>query len=482
MLFNSLEFLVFFVGVTGLYYALPWRWRWKMLLAASCVFYMAFVPVYILILGTTILIDWWMGMRIEASQDPAWRKVLLVVSILSTCAVLFVFKYFDFFASTVNQVQGWLGLAPSLPLAGLLLPIGLSFHTFQSLSYVVEVYRGKQKAEHNLGIYSLYVMFYPQLVAGPIERPQNLLHQFYVEHRFDLRTVAPGLLMITWGFFKKMVISDRASEYVDMVYGPTWSNQPSLALLVATLLFAVQIYADFSGYSSIAIGCAQVMGFKLMRNFRHPYFASGVSDFWARWHISLSTWFKDYVYIPLGGNRVSVPRHALNLLLTFTLSGLWHGANWTFLAWGAWNGVLLVVEHHLAPLLRTRALTRWLNRVVFVSAVVLGWVFFRARSMEQALGIYERLFFHWKLDLATLQHTVLQFTGDNTSLGVGLVTLGLIGGMFVAEYLAETRDLTRRFFRRDSPLVLVGAATVVLVQVILLFGVLRSSSFIYFQF
>ncbi len=482
MLFNSLEFCVFLIVVTSLYYALPWRWRWKMLLLASCIFYMAFIPAYILILFITILIDYVLGMKIEDAQQPGRRKTLLVLSIVSTCAVLFIFKYFNFFVHTANQIQATIGLGTAWPLAHIILPIGLSFHTFQSLSYVVEVYRGHQKAERNFGIYSLYVMFYPQLVAGPIERPQRLLHQFYEDHKFQVENLANGLLMIAWGFFKKMVIADRAAVYVNNVYGQGWEGQPAPALLLATLLFAVQIYADFSGYSSIAVGCARLMGMQLMRNFHHPYFARSVADFWTRWHISLSTWFRDYVYIPLGGNRVSLPRHYVNLLVTFAISGLWHGANWTFVVWGVYNGVLLIVEQMTAALFTRNALLRWVWRALTLAAVVLGWVFFRAVSMEQAGGILGRIFSPWHLDRASLQATVLQFAGDNTSLAVGAVTLLLIAAMFAVEWKMEYGGWSQKIAPASGPLWVKGALTVLLFQLIMLFGVLQSSSFIYFQF
>jgi alginate O-acetyltransferase complex protein AlgI len=482
MLFNSLEFCVFLIVVTSLFYLLPWKWRWKMLLAASCIFYMAFIPYYIAILFVTILIDYVLGIRIEQEHRAGPKRALLVLSIVSTCAVLFIFKYLNFFAATANSLQALLGLSSNMPLAHIILPIGLSFHTFQSLSYVIEVYRGHQKAERNFGIYSLYVMFYPQLVAGPIERPQRLLHQFYEDHKFEVQNLANGLLMIAWGFFKKMVIADRAAVYVNNVYGTGWEWQPAPALVMATLLFAIQIYADFSGYSSIAVGCARMMGIQLMRNFHHPYFAKSVADFWTRWHISLSTWFRDYVYIPLGGNRVSVPRHYVNLLITFTISGLWHGANWTFVVWGAYNGFLLMFEQLVSRAFQKNAVLRWLWRTAAVAALILGWVFFRAMDMTQAWGILRRMFSPWSLDRTSLQATVLPFVGDNTSLAVGAVTVLLIAAMLFVEWKMEFRGWTPKIAPLESPLWLKGAITVMLFQLIMLFGVLQSSSFIYFQF
>jgi D-alanyl-lipoteichoic acid acyltransferase DltB (MBOAT superfamily) len=482
MLFNSLQFCIFFIVVTGLYFLLPWKHRWKMLLAASCVFYMAFVPAYILVLSATILIDYWMGIRIAASRGVL-RRTYLWISIVTTCLVLFVFKYYNFFALTVQQLQTAMGLPANIPIASLILPIGLSFHTFQSLSYVIEVYRGHQEAEHNLGIYALYVMFYPQLVAGPIERPQNLLHQFYENHRFSLDNFSQGMLLIAWGFFQKMVIADRSAAYVNTVYGK-WNSYSGLSLLVASLLFSVQIYADFSGYSTIAIGCARVMGFRLMRNFNHPYFSRSISEFWKRWHISLSTWFRDYLYIPLGGNRCAQARCFMNLLLTFTISGLWHGANWTFIVWGAYNGLLLIIEIVIRPFtsrLGNSTLADALRRVCVIALTCIGWVFFRAPHMSDAFHILGRIAGARLFSRQDWMEAALAFTGANTAFAVGMTTLILITFFFTIEWVQERGGIppqprTSLEWRRAA------LATVVLCQVVLMFGVLRSSAFIYFQF
>jgi alginate O-acetyltransferase complex protein AlgI len=479
MLFNSLQFCAFFVIVTVAYFVLPWRMRWLMLLSASCIFYMAFIPAYIVILFTTILIDYWMGIKI-ADASGRRRRIYLQVSIVATCLVLFVFKYFNFFALTVRQLQGLFGADASFPIGHIILPIGLSFHTFQSLSYVIEVYRGHQKPERHFGIYALYVMFYPQLVAGPIERPQNLLHQFYEDHKFDLEDFSQGLQKIAWGFFMKMVIADRAATVVNSVYG-SWAKSDGLTLLMATVMFAVQIYADFAGYSSIAIGCARVMGIHLMQNFNHPYFSRSIAEFWKRWHISLSTWFKDYVYIPLGGNRVSMPRHFVNLIITFGVSGLWHGANWTFVVWGVYNGVLLVVESLLPKNLVPH---NWfgsaLRRGATLGLTLIGWVFFRAPNLSVALGILRRIGMHTRFNMHSIQSVILSFRGDNTSLAVCITTLLFIALMFVGEWAAEHhwKAVPPRLIGWKYP----AFATVALFQIILMFGILRASSFIYFQF
>ncbi|MFL5801417.1 MAG: MBOAT family O-acyltransferase, partial [Roseiflexaceae bacterium] len=281
MLFNSLQFCAFFFVVTSLFFILPHRWRWLLLLAASCYFYMAFIPIYILILILIIIIDYIAGIFIERAQGNT-RKYLLVVSIVANVGVLFVFKYFNFLASSLTGIVSVISQQAVLPISlRLILPIGLSFHTFQSMSYTIEVYRGNQKAERHFGIYALYVMFYPQLVAGPIERPQNLLHQFRERHDFDYQRVTDGLKLMAWGMFKKVVIADRLAVFVNEIYQSPRGYQGWL-LIIGTVFFAFQIYCDFSGYSDIAIGAAQVMGFKLMNNFRRPYFATSIADFWTR--------------------------------------------------------------------------------------------------------------------------------------------------------------------------------------------------------
>jgi len=299
MLFNSLEFAVFFPVVAALYFVLPQRHRVALLLVSSCIFYMAFIPAYILILGVTIAIDYCAGIWLERTEEDRLRRLVLITSIAATCAVLFVFKYFYFVVNNAIWLTGIFGWRLTGPSINIILPIGLSFHTFQSLSYVIEVYRRRQKAEHNFLVYATYVMFFPQLVAGPIERPQNLLHQFYERHEFDYLRITSGLKRMAWGFFKKLVVADRLALYVNDVYANPQAHN-GLQLSIATVFFAYQIYCDFSGYSDIAIGSARVLGFRLMENFRSPYHSGSVAEFWQRWHISLSTWFRDYIYIPLG--------------------------------------------------------------------------------------------------------------------------------------------------------------------------------------
>ncbi len=395
MLFNSAQFLVFFPVVTALYFLLPQRWRWAWLLAASCWFYMALVPVYILILAFTILVDYAAGLAIEGAEGPR-RKRFLVLSLIANIGVLAFFKYVDFANDNLAALARLLDWNYPLRHLRILLPIGLSFHTFQSMSYTIEVFRGHQRAERHLGIFALYVMFYPQLVAGPIERPQNLLHQLRERHGFDCGRAARGLVLILWGLVKKCVVADRLAPLVDRVYDHPGAGAGNPVLL-ATVFFAVQIYCDFSGYSDVARGSAEVMGVRLMRNFNSPYLSRSIGEFWTRWHISLSTWFKDYFYVPLGGNRAGPRRWACNIMATFLLSGLWHGANWTFAVWGALNGLYILLARWTEGPRRTLRLDRLprVRAVLEISATFaltcLAWVFFRANHVSDGFLFARRI-------------------------------------------------------------------------------------------
>lgn len=436
MLFNSLHFVLFFLIITPIYFWLPHIHRWKLLLAASCYFYMIFLPIYILILGFTIVIDYYAGIYIEKSEGEK-RKKFLVISLIANIGVLSFFKYYNFLNENLTTFLDFTGIGNKLPYLMILLPVGLSFHTFQAMSYTIEVYRGNQKAEKHFGIYALYVMFYPQLVAGPIERPQNILHQFYKKQNFEYQRVADGLKQMAWGFFKKIVIADRIAPFVNTVYDMP-EQYSGLTLVLATVFFSIQIYCDFSGYSDIAIGAAKVMGFDLMKNFDAPYFSQSVAEFWKRWHISLSTWFRDYFYISLGGNRVVKWRWYYNLLLTFLLSGLWHGASWTYVIWGGLNGIYLIVESFTANF-RTKFFTligiintKFLAILgVFFTYVLicLAWVFFRARNVENAIYILKNIPKNWSESLGVLA---------NSNLGLDLygylIAFFSIGLLFFVEF------------------------------------------------
>jgi alginate O-acetyltransferase complex protein AlgI len=466
MLFNSFAFLVFFPVVTILFFILPHRFRWILLLAASCLFYMFFIPVYIFILICMILIDYAAGILIENSSQH--KKLWLTASIIANIGTLAFFKYYNFFVHDINDAFNthWV-------LLHIILPIGLSFHTFQALSYTIEVYRGNYKAERHICLYALYVMFYPQLVAGPIERPQHLFHQFKTEQHFKWQNILDGVRLMLWGFFKKLVIADRLSAYVAAMFDHPNHYHP-LNVWIGVFFFMIQIYCDFSGYSDIAIGSAKTMGFELMLNFNKPYFAVNLRDYWHRWHISLSTWFRDYVYKPLGGSLKSNGRTIINIMIVFTLSGLWHGAGWNFIVWGVLNGVGLVV-FNLArkkyPM--KKGIATFLGWVTTMLFVFFGWIFFRATSFNNAIAVMKNMFANNNTKFTT---NILynNFSYGNTNL---LLVALCIAGMFMIEKLYDPRLLSMN--KNATKDILFCTASILL---ILFFGVFTKQSFIYFQF
>lgn len=341
MLFNSYEFLVFFPVVVATYYALPSRWRWALLLVASYVFYAAWRIEYLILIVASTGVDYFAGIRMGRATDRKGRRPWLILSLIVNLGILFAFKYANFFGESFQAVLDFADLARDVPTLSVLLPVGISFYTFQTLSYTIDVYRGERPPEHHLGYFALYVSFFPQLVAGPIERSTHLLPQLRTTHRLSYDNVTWGLTKMSYGFFKKMVVADRLGLYVDAVYGNP-AGATSVSVVLATFFFAFQIYCDFSGYTDIAVGAARTMGVDLMENFRRPYLSRSIREFWSRWHVSLSTWFRDYLYIPLGGNRVVRWRWYTNIFVVFVVSGLWHGAAWTFIIWGAFHGAYLV--------------------------------------------------------------------------------------------------------------------------------------------
>jgi D-alanyl-lipoteichoic acid acyltransferase DltB (MBOAT superfamily) len=488
MLFNSAAFLYFFLIVTALYFALGHAARIYLLLVASFVFYMWLIPVYATILVLLIFIDYFAGILIDRSAGGR-RKAWLAVSLLANVGLLGFFKYYNFANENLTALLAQLGRSNLLPYLDMALPVGLSFHTFQSMSYTIEVYRGHEKAERSLPIYAIYVMFFPQLVAGPIERPQNLLHQFRSHHAFSFPRFAGGMRLIVWGLFKKVAIADLVAAAVTTVYGDPQRYSGPL-LLLATFFFTIQIYCDFSGYSDIALGTARILGYDLMVNFRQPYFATSISEFWRRWHISLSTWFRDYLYIPLGGNRVSAARNGFNLLTVFVVSGLWHGAAWTFVLWGLLHGVYLIAGL-LAAAAWARlagagagaggqggggrsggplALVRW--AVVFV-LVMLSWVLFRAKSLGDAWHIYSHLG-----DWSGFQAADLWVIGlPRFEMVLAFALIGLLFAVDAA--LRFDPPFVRRLWALRS---FRWPCYLGLVYGIACFAVLRKVEFIYFQF
>jgi len=437
-----------------------------MLLIASCVFYCYFIPAYLLILIFTIVVDYYAGILIEEGKSN--KKLWLVCSIVANVGILAVFKYFNFFISNINEAFG-----ANVPLLNIILPVGLSFHTFQAMSYTIEVYKGNFKAERNIGIYALYVLFYPQLVAGPIERPQNVLPQIRSQHKFSSENLLDGLRLMTWGFFKKLVIADKASQYVDIVYKNPHEYH-ALNVCLAIFLFSIQIYCDFSGYTDIARGAARTMGFRLMVNFERPLFSKSIREFWQRWHISLSSWFRDYVYIPLGGNRVKTPKMILNLAIVFGLSGLWHGAGWNFIIWGLMHAVFVIISLFL---LRKNILVRNIFGLIITNFLVAyALVFFRNPSVQHAVDIICSSFKFSNGNVFSLgvnsNHNEASISSHNMA-----ALLFFIAFMFFYEWRTDASLFKMKKYPFIDTLWFVGV-----ISCIILFGVFTKETFIYFQF
>lgn len=453
---------------------------------------MAFVPIYIVILGGTIVIDYVAGILLERNEGRK-RKLLLVISLISNIGVLAAFKYYNFLNDNLTLLLHLVHYSNPLPYLNILLPIGLSFHTFQAMSYTIEVYRGNQKAERNFGIYALYVMFYPQLVAGPIERPQNMLHQFYEEHKFNYNNVSTGLKLMAWGLFKKVVIADRLAIMVNTVYSQPQQYQ-GIPLIIATVFFSFQIYCDFSGYSDIAIGSARVMGFDLMQNFNRPYFSKSVSEFWRRWHISLSTWFRDYLYIPLGGNRVIKWRWYYNLFITFLISGLWHGANWTFIVWGALHGVYLVFAIITQPfkesiknsvgLNRHKAIDNLAGMCITFLLITIAWVFFRANTISDAWYVVT----HFHIGILGQLKAIVSNNNFQRSqyLYLGqdkwVFIIGILSVLVMEAVHLKQRNTSMQVYIERLPVLVRWSGYYALILAIVFLGVFTGSKFIYFQF
>ncbi len=486
MLFNSLQFLLFFPIVTIIYFLLPHKFRWFHLLVASCLFYMVYIPVYILILFFTIVIDYYAGIMIENAPEEKKMR-FLVMSVIANVGVLGFFKYYNFFTENVNELLHLAKAPVNLPFLDIILPIGLSFHTFQAMSYTIEVYRENQKAERNFGIYALYVMFYPQLVAGPIERPQNILHQFYEVHDLKYENVAKGIRIMLWGFLKKVVIADRLLLVTEPMFNnPT--NYSGIALAIGATFFMFQIYCDFSGYSDIAIGCAKVMGFDLMVNFNRPFASKSLSEFWRRWHISLSTWFFDYLFNPVVASLRKWRKWSVvfGLMLTFFLSGLWHGASWNYVVWGVLQGIVISYEFYtrdfrLAALAKLpRKLADTLCLVCTFLFVVFAVVFFRSKNLGDSFFIVKKLAYI-PLELMQGLHThkfaFLNLPNYKTVLlpyAVMILILELL------QYLNEKYRIGETF--HTKPAAFRWATYYSALGLLLFFGVYEKHSFIYFQF
>jgi len=482
VLFNSFQFLIFYVVVVSVFFAIPHRFRWMLLLAASYYFYMCWKAEYVVLIVAATVINYGAALGIERSDRALVRRLLLTGSVGASLGILFTYKYLDFFGQSVRSALASVDVFVDVPLFELILPLGISFYTFQSLGYTIDVYRGAVPAERHLGIFALYVSLFPQLGAGPIERSANLLPQFRVRHEIDLTRAAEGLRLMLWGMFKKVVIADQVAAVVDTVYAaPEEFTGP--ILILATVAFAVQIYCDFSGYSDIAIGSARILGYDLMRNFRQPYLATSVADFWRRWHISLSTWFRDYVYVPLGGNRVTRGRWHFNIAMVFVLSGVWHGANWTFVVWGALHAAFMIAsswsEGPRAALVRAcglsgrPALHRFVSIAITCLLVLVAWTFFRAESVGDAIYVLRHAFDFQGFRVASLW-----------ALGLPrfemVVTAANVVVLWCVDAALEQRPawVVRAWERRPIRWALYLAS----IYAVIFFGVFGQVEFIYFQF
>ncbi len=488
MLFNSYSFLLFFPAVCFIYFIFPKKYQYVWLLVASYYFYMCWNAKYVLLLLFSTVITWCCGLVVEKFRR--YRKLALAANFIFTLSILFLFKYFDFVVNNINRVLDLFSLHNLTPGFSLLLPVGISFYTFQALGYSVDVYRGEIPAEKNFLKYALFVSFFPQLVAGPIERSKSLLSQVGEKHTFSYERMRDGLLIMLWGYFLKIVIADRAAIYIDTVYGDL-STYGGCYIIIANLLFAVQVYCDFAGYSTIAVGAAKVMGFRLMENFNAPYLSGSIAEFWRNWHISLTSWFRDYLYIPLGGSRKGKLRKYINTMIVFLSSGLWHGANWNYIVWGGINGLYIIVGEILAPI------RDWMIRLLKLNKNSVGHkilsvtitfilfdislVFFRASGGTQAIQAFK--------SMVMVHNSQILFNGALYTAGLSYKNFCIL--IFAVLILAVTDFLNRRGIKISKVIVSQDLwfrwlVYLVSIMFILIFGIwgpaYEASNFIYFQF
>jgi len=502
LLFNSVHFLIFFPIVVLLYYILPQKIRWMWLLLASYFFYMSWNPKYALILTAPIVITYLSGLLISSSNKVKddnkrifQRRLWVTLSLSLNLLILFFFKYFDFVITNINVVLSRVGIQVLSPSFDMLLPIGVSFYIFRALCYTIDVYRNEIHAEKNLAKYALFVSFFPALIAGPIDRPKGLLAQIQEKHAFDYDKVKNGLLLMLWGYFQKVIIADNLSIIVNNVYND-YSNYSGAQIVFATVLFAIQIYCDFSGYTDIARGGAQVLGFRLMENFKQPYFAISIRDFWRRWHISLSSWFRDYVYRPLSGYLIkrkwkTESIYLLSSLTVWVLTGLWHGASWNFVIWGGLHGAYLIIGDKIKPYkvriysklkINTQPFSFKLGQILTTFILVnFAWIFFKAPGTRVAISIIKRMLLDFR------PSTLL----DGSLLAMGLsppqffvifisVVVLLVGNLMQTKMnIREALSKQNAVFRW---VVYYSLLITFLILLIFIFGNFESTQFIYFQF
>ena len=467
MIFNSLQFAVFFIIVYALYLGLEHKWQNRMLLVASYIFYGAWDWRFLSLIFISTVLDYICGIIIDGSRDKKRRKLFLILSILGNLSILGFFKYFDFFAQSLQGLLGFFGFSIQPHFLHIILPVGISFYTFQTMSYTIDIYRKELKPTRKFFDFALFVAFFPQLVAGPIERAKHLLPQILAPRKLNLDKIYKGFYLIFWGLFLKIFIADNLAEIVDPVF---ISNAPynGIQVLLSVYAFSFQIFCDFAGYSSIARGLGKVMGFDIMLNFNLPYFATNPREFWRRWHISLSTWLRDYLYIPLGGNKKGSAKTYRNIAITMLLGGLWHGAAWTFVIWGAYQGVLLIIHRLIEPWLKRIKMNFVVRLVFFFHLLCLGWLIFRAESMSQVFNMLHSLIFNFHLS----PDIRLEFTVAKMA--------------FYLFILIAVQSL--QFKKDDQMIILKGSRPVrfafyyACLLLMMIFAALGQNQFIYFQF
>ena len=480
MLFNSITYFYFIILVFLIYWLLlkkNFHWQNLFLLFASYCFYGWWDVRFLALIFISSFVDFLVGRIIYNEPDQRKKKHWLWLCLFINLGMLGFFKYYNFFIDSFDNLIVQLGFQSSLRTLQIILPVGISFYTFQSLSYSIDIYRGKVKPTNDFISFMTFVSFFPQLVAGPIERASHLLPQFLKQRSFKSDQLVSGFRFILYGLFKKMVIADQLAYFVNHIYDSPEKYNGSV-LMAATFMFGFQIYCDFSGYSDIAIGSARLLGFDLMQNFRTPYLSKSFKDFWHRWHISLSTWFRDYVYIPLGGNRVSQSRWTMNILLTFTLSGLWHGASLTFMIWGFLHGLFLVAEFFVSKFITLTKKLSWVGFVITFVFVNVIWVFFRAKSFEQSLNILSSF---GKLNLNFISKGLSLFSVNNEFRASSISILVCFPLFILIEILVNETDFDSLIRKKST--ILRWIIYFVMAYLILIFGVLNAApEFIYFQF
>ena len=464
MIFNSLDFIVFFIFFSLCFFSIKPKYRWFLLLIASYFFYMYWKWEFIFLIIFSTLTDFYCGLKMSQKILKREKKVYLLLSLVTNLGLLFFFKYFNFFTDSILSISGNI----YEPL-NIILPMGISFYTFQTMAYSIDVYKGKVQAETHLGKFALYVSFFPQLVAGPIERAEKLLPQFQNNtNKLSFNNLISGITQILFGLYKKVVVADLIAIYVQSIYG-NYELYTGFTLLFATYLFAIQIYCDFSGYSDIAIGSARILGYDLMENFKTPYFSKSITEFWRRWHISLSSWLRDYLYINLGGNKKGRILTYRNLMITMLLGGLWHGASWNFVIWGFLHGLYLGLERvfNFPSYIDSKStITKIISGVITFNLVSLAWVFFRAENFTNAIGIISRIF-----ESDYFLNIKIQDSNIFISIIINVVVF------LILEKVISKFNQSKNFNNLYTPLL-----HVLLIILIVLFGVNEGAQFIYFQF